>query len=331
MPETTFQEAILKAQRKALSDPSVILMGEGVPDPKCIFGTTKGLKEEFPNQVFDQPVSEAGVTGILIGAALNGLKPIMTHQRMDFSLYAMDQIVNNAAKWYSMFGGQRSVPLTIRMIIGRGWGQGNQHSQNLSALYAHIPGLKVMMPSNPLDAEIMFEEAVNDPNPVIFIENKWLYNCKEKVWPRRDQGAELTIVSWGYAIHEVKRALDSMRVKVDLIDLKHLKPIYWEPILDSISKTGRLLVVEDAWRTGSLSAEIVATCVEAVPLDDVVRITYPDFPSPSTHALAKHYYKTAEDIAEAITHMVDDYEIISNIELPHHDVDPFLRQYTSAL
>lgn len=348
MRELTFIEAILEAQRIALKDERVILIGEGVPDPKHIFGTTKGLKDEFPTRVFDSPVSEAGVTGICIGAAVNGLKPIMTHQRMDFSLYAMDQIVNNAAKWYSMFGGQRPVPMVIRMIIGRGWGQGNQHSQNLAALYAHIPGLKVVMPSNPTDAKGLFLQAVMDRNPVIFLEHKWLQNMKWNVphssytTPFRptlsltSRDSKLTIVSWGYAHHEAykaAKALQLMNLGVDLIDLKCLKPIEWEPILKSASHTQKLMVVDDAWKTGSIASEIVATVVESTTLSTPpVRICYPDHASPSTNGLSKYFYRGAKEIYEEALKMVGKTGSDYRDPLPTlHDVDPFTGKVTSAI
>ena len=179
----TFSEALCEATDQLLnSDSSVYIIGEGVPDPKTIFGTTKGLVEKYgPDRVMDMPVSENGMTGIILGSALVGFKPILVHQRIDFSIYAFDQVINNLAKWYSMFGGQQSAPVVIRMIIGQGWGQGNQHSQNLEALYAHIPGLKVVMPSNAADCKGLLISAVKDKNPVIFIEHRWLHNTTSVV------------------------------------------------------------------------------------------------------------------------------------------------------
>src|SRR4051812_24161774 len=216
----SFVEALREGTDQLLkSDDSVYLIGEGVPDPKCIFGTTAKLKDLHPTRVFDMPISENGLTGVAIGSALNGMKPIMVHQRMDFTLYALDQIINNAAKWYSMFGGHKSVPMVVRMIIGRGWGQGNQHSQNLEALYAHIPGLKVVAPSSAYAAKGLLAAAVNDPNPTIFIEHRWLHNTTSEV-PEElyevpigkarvaHQGSDLTIVCWSYPVLEVMKAVE---------------------------------------------------------------------------------------------------------------------------
>src|SRR3989338_4204085 len=162
----TYAEAINEALRQCLDKyPEVFLVGEGVPDPKGIFGTTLGLLKKYGRErVMDMPVSENGVTGICIGAALRGMRPIITHQRVDFSIYSIDQIVNVAAKWYSMFGGIQSVPIVIRMIVGRGWGQGAQHSQSLQATYAHFPGLKVVMPVTPYDAKGMLISSLEDSN-----------------------------------------------------------------------------------------------------------------------------------------------------------------------
>ena len=183
----TFAKAINEALSQAMQiDNSVICYGLGIDDPKGVFGTTLGLKEKFGNnRVFDVPASENALTGIAIGASLNGIRPVMSHQRLDFFLLAMDQLVNNAAKWHYMFGGKRSVPITIRLIIGRGWGQGPSHSQNLQAWLAHIPGLKVVMPTTARDAKGLLISSIFDDNPVLFIEHRWLYNLEDDV-PEKD-------------------------------------------------------------------------------------------------------------------------------------------------
>src|SRR3990167_3336413 len=172
--EIKFHQAILEATTQLMeSNPDVYVIGLGAPDPKGLFGTTMGLEEKFgPNRVMDMPASENAMTGIVIGSALMGMRPIMTHQRVDFSLLALDQLINNAAKWHYMFGGKGSVPMVVRMFIGRGWGQGPQHSQTLHSIFAHIPGLKVVMPSNPQDAKGLFISSVQDNNPVIFLEHR---------------------------------------------------------------------------------------------------------------------------------------------------------------
>ena len=173
-----YVEAIREAINLCMEvDPNVYVIGEGVPDPKGIFGTTTGLQQKYgAERVLDMPLSEDGMTGMAIGSALTGLRPILTHQRVDFALLSMNQIVNNAAKWHYMFGGQTCVPLVIRMAIGMGWGQGAQHSQSLQAWFAHVPGLKVVMPVTPYDAKGLLISSIEDDNPVIFLEHRWLHN-----------------------------------------------------------------------------------------------------------------------------------------------------------
>ena len=208
MTVMTFAEAINQALTVAMTqDPNVVCYGLGVDDPKGVFGTTLGLQEKFgPERVFDIPTSENAMTGIGIGAALYGLRPVMVHQRLDFALLSMDQLVNNAAKWRFMFGGHRGVPLTVRMVLGRGWGQGPTHSQNLQAWFAHVPGLKVVMPSTADDAKGLLLSSIFDDNPVVFLEHRWLHNV-EGVVPEGDhrgpigkarrlpEGGDLTIGS----------------------------------------------------------------------------------------------------------------------------------------
>ena len=270
MGSRTFAQAINDAHHVVMSsDPSVICFGLGVTDPKAIFGTTKGLAESFgPERVFDVPTSEAALTGVATGAALGGLRPIMTHQRLDFFLLAMDQLVNAAAKWHYMFGSQTPVPLTIRLIVGRGWGQGPTHSQNLQAWFAHIPGLKVVMPSSPSDAKGLFISSVRDPNPTLFIEHRWLhqavgevddgdYEVPLGVGALLEEGEDATIVASSIMTTEAIRAtrvLRSQGINCDLIDLRTLRPIDWKMIEDSIKKTGRLLAVDSGYKTGSIAS-----------------------------------------------------------------------------
>lgn len=181
--QLTFVEALREGLYQAMAaDPRVIVIGEGVPDPKAIFNTTAGLQEKFGrHRVYDMPLAENGLTGVCIGAALSGIRPVMIHQRIDFALLAMDQLVNNAAKWHYMFDGKATVPIVIRMIVGRGWGQGPQHSQSLQAMFAHVPGLKVVMPTTAHDAKGMLVSAIEDDNPVLFIEHRWLHHVKDDV------------------------------------------------------------------------------------------------------------------------------------------------------
>lgn len=320
----TFAKAINEALFQAmLTDDSVICYGLGVPDPKGVFGTTLGLQERFgENRVFDMPASENAMTGVAIGASLNGIRPVMTHQRVDFFLLAMDQLVNNAAKWHYMFGGRSSVPITIRLIIGRGWGQGPTHSQNLQAWFAHIPGLKVVMPATPTDAKGLLLSSIFDDNPVIFLEHRWLYNFEGEV-PENDfripigeaellkTGGDISIVSFSYmtveALHAVE-FLETNGISCELINLRSIKPIDWEMIFNSVRKTGRLLSLDTGPESGSIAGEIIArvssNCFDALK-QAPRRLTLPDIPTPTSVALTKVFYKRAEDIADVAGSMLE--------------------------
>ena len=311
----TYGEAIRESTDQCMgSDPSVYIMGLGVPDPKGIFGTTTGLREKYGGErVLDMPVSENGMTGIAIGSALMGMRPIMTHQRIDFMLLALDQIINNAAKWHYMFGGQMSVPLVIRLLVGQGWGQGPQHSQSLQSIFSHIPGLKVVMPFTPYDAKGLLNSSIEDDNPVIFIEHRWLHGLFGKV-PEESynvpigkariarEGKDITIVSSSYMTLEALKAADYLindKIDAEVIDLRSVRPLDEKTIIDSVKKTGRLMVVDGAWRFLSISSEIVVLVAEKafsalkVP---PCKITFPDFPTPTSWALSDHYYPRAINI-----------------------------------
>jgi pyruvate dehydrogenase E1 component beta subunit len=307
-----FFQAINEAIDLCLAnDPAVYLMGLGVTDPKGIFGTTLGLQQKHGSaRVMDTPTSEDGMTGVAIGSAIVGMRPIMTHQRMDFALYAMEQIVNQAAKWHYMFGGQMRVPLVIRMLVGQGWGQGPQHSQSLQAWFAHVPGLKVVMPSTPYDAKGLLVASVEDNNPVIFIEHRWLYNIFGNV-PEgiyrvplgrarvARKGKDITIVATSYMVLEALRAAEVLSyagIEAEVMDIRSLKPLDSHSILESVRKTGRLIAADGAWRTMGFSAEILAIVAEEACSDlkcNPCRVAFPDVPTPTSPALADHYYPRA--------------------------------------
>lgn len=316
-----YNEAILKATDEALQDNAkVMVIGLGVPDPKGIFGTTLGLQEKYgESRVMDMPCAENAMTGIMIGAAVRGMRPILTHQRVDFALLSLDQIINNAAKWHYMFGGQMSVPLVIRLIIGRGWGQGPQHSQSLHSLFAHIPGLKVVMPSTPYDAKGLLTSAIEDNNPVIYLEHRWLHNIHGPVPEEKykvpigkakivKEGCDITLVASSHMTLEAHRALPYLKergVSVELIDLRTIIPFDKETILASVSKTKRLVVADPDSKTGGFAAEIIASVIEEASLiSPPKRITYPDRLSPSSPALAQHFYPSYTDIISTILQMM---------------------------
>jgi acetoin:2,6-dichlorophenolindophenol oxidoreductase subunit beta len=320
--KTTFAKAINDGLAVAMEkDQNVICYGLGTDDPLGVFGTTLGLQERFGKQrVFDMPTSENAMTGVAIGAALNGIRSVVTHQRLDFFLLAMDQLVNNAAKWHYMFGGNNSVPITIRLILGRGWGQGPTHSQNLQALFAHIPGLKVVMPTTAADAKGLLLSSIFDDNPVVFLEHRWLHNQEGDV-PEGDvreplgkakllhKGDDISIVSMSYmtveALHAVTH-LESLGISCDVIDLRTISPMDWETVFNSVKKTGHLLVLDTGVATGSIAGEIVAR-VSMDLFSDLKqapqRLTLPDFPTPTSLAMTKDFYIRSEHIIQQVGKM----------------------------
>ena len=323
MPKTsaiTFADAINDALVLSMKkDKNMICYGLGITDPKNIFGTTKNLLKKFGNQrVFDVPCSENALTGISIGAALSGVRSVVTHQRLDFFLLAMDQLVNAAAKWYYMFGSQKSVPITIRLIIGKGWGQGPTHSQNLQAWFNHIPGLKVVMPSSPEDAQGLLIASIFDPNPVIFLEHRWLHNIKSVVKKKYyelalgkakilKKGKDITILSISYlnieAVKAAKFLLSEYKIDAEVIDIRTIKPMDWKTIFKSIKKTGRLLVLDTASITGSISSDIIAKVVTEMSIllkSPPARMAMPDIPEPTSYGLAKEFFLSDVNIVNSV-------------------------------
>ena len=336
----TYAQAVNQAMEIS---PDVICYGLGVDDPKAIFGTTAGLAEKFGSErVFDMPTSENGMLGVGIGAAISGLRPVMVHQRLDFFLLAMDQLVNSAAKWFYMFGGQQSVPITIRLMLGRGWGQGPTHSQNLHAWFAHIPGLKVVMPATPNDAKGMLLASIFDPNPVVFLEHRWLHHQQGEVEPQNSlrvpldkakiirEGTDITIVAISYQVVEAIRAskaLSEQGINAEVIDLRSIQPIDWPTIYESVKKTGRLLVVDTGMSTCSLASEIVATVSEKLFLSLIIapkKLAMPDMPEPTSFGLTADFYHGAYEVANTAHQMVKgDYCELLYCELKvtdNHDV-----------
>ena len=313
--ELTFFQAINEAIDLCMSkDSAVYVMGLGVPDPKGVFGSTLGLQQKYGSmRVMDMPASENGMTGVAIGSSLIGMRPILTHQRIDFALLAMEQMVGQAAKWHYMFGGQMSVPLVIRLIIGRGWGQGPQHSQNLQAWFAHVPGLKVVMPTTPHDAKGLLISSIEENNPVIFIEHRWLHNITGDV-PEgvyrvplgrarvAREGNDVTIAATSYMALEALRAAEILAedgIQAEIIDIRTLRPLDEALILESVRKTGRLIVADSGWKTGGFGAEVVARVAEEAlgdMKDPPRRLALPDCPTPTSRALTKHFYPRAAHI-----------------------------------
>jgi pyruvate dehydrogenase E1 component beta subunit len=319
MRELTYSLAINEAFHQMMSsDESVFLIGQGVKSPWYVGNTAQGLLERFgPERVIDTPVSENAMTGAAVGAAIAGMKPIVVHPRTDFMLYAIDPIINEAANWHYMNGGKASIPVVIWGIINRGGEQGAQHSQALQAMFAHVPGLKVVMPSTPYDAKGLMIEAIRDPNPVIFIDDRWLYD-HEGVVPEevygveigkgvvRREGKGITLIATSFMAHESMKAVQELEkegIDVEFIDPRTVKPIDQDLILKSVIKTGRLLVVDGGWKTCGLAAEISAMVSENVfeyLKAPIKRVTLPDCPAPASAELEKEFYKYSVDIVEAV-------------------------------
>ena len=314
----TFSKAINNALKFSLKkDKNLIVYGLGVTDPKEIFDTTKNLKKRFGNnRIFDIPNSENALTGIGIGYALNNGRTVFTHQRLDFSLLALDQIINNAAKIFYTSDGKFSVPITIRLIIGRGWGQGPNHSQALQSIYAHIPGLKVVSPSNPQNAQELLVASIFDNNPVIFIEHRWLHqqtgevNKINKIPQIKNSqkifnGEDLTIVSNSIMTIEAIKACKILKensINCDLIDLLSINPLDYKKIIKSVAKTGKLIVLDIDHGFISLASEIISTISShniKIFKKAPIKIAMPNFPTPTGISLTKNFYPNFTDILKS--------------------------------
>lgn len=321
--ELPYSDAIREGLDMAMEkDSNVIVIGEGVPDPKAIFGTTAHLQQKYGHQrVFDMPLAENGLTGICIGAAIAGLRPVMVHQRIDFALLSMDQLVNNAAKWRYMFNQQASVPLVVRVLIGRGWGQGPQHSQSLQAMFAQIPGLRVVMPVTAHDAKGMLVAAIESDEPIIFIEHRWLHHVRDHVREEyyrcsldqartMREGDTLTIAAFSYMVLEAllaAKALASIGVDVEVIDMRSARPLDVDSVVKSVQKTGHLLVADTAHKTGSIAGELISQVMETA-FDALkkapARIASPDQPVPTSHFMSGDYYPGPQAIADGVLAML---------------------------
>lgn len=314
----TYAGAIREAQEQLLeSDPSVYLLGLAAPSATGIFGTTQGLVDRFgPDRVLDLPAAENGMTGVALGSAIMGMRPVMIHQRVDFAVLSMEPIVNQAAKWHYMYGGSSTAPLTIRMIIGRGWGQGPQHSQSLQAWFAHVPGLKVVMPTTPADAKGLLIAAVLDPAPVIVLEHRWLYDMvgpveKELIPATIGEskvvraGQDVTLVGSSYMTLECLRAAEILAdhgIHAEVIDLRTIAPLDFETVRKSLDGTGRLVVMDSGHIEFGVTAEILARTIESgvVLKSAPIRLGLPHAPAPTTAALANGYYPQATDLLRAV-------------------------------
>lgn len=312
-------EAIREALSLALeSDPAVFVMGQGVDDPAGMFGATRDLHRKFGSErVFDTPLAETGLTGIAVGAAQAGMRPVYFHNRPDFLYLALDQLANHAAKWALMFAGQVSVPLVVWSCIGRGWGPGAQHSQAPQGLFTQLPGLKVVMPATCHDAKGLLLAAIADPNPVLIIDHRFnfkisgqvpegFYTVPLGVGAVRRIGSDVTIVATSQLVRQAWLAAEELAaegIEAEVIDPRTLKPLDEGLILESVRKTGRLVVADDGWRTGGFAAEVAALAAEeafAGLKAPIARVTSPDMSTPAAHTLEEHFYVRRQDLSAAV-------------------------------
>lgn len=317
----SYSQGILEGFEYVLSTyPETFILGQGVWSPWYVGNSMQGLDKKFgKDRVIDSPVSENACTAIGVGASLFGHKPIIVHPRMDFMILAMDPIVNQAAKWSYMFGGQANPCVTIRSIINRGGEQGAQHSQALHSWFAHIPGLRVVMPYSPSDARDLLIASVLSKDPVLYIDDRWLYEQEEEVediqeldlnlqGPRVIQkGEDITIVGSSYSCLlgvEVANSLRNEGISCEVIDLRVINPLDITPIIESVKKTKRVAVIDGGWKNCGLAGEIMASIVENIEpgllLNKPMRFTPPSVSAPTSLELEKHYYPLTEDICDFI-------------------------------
>lgn len=301
--------------------PESFAIGQGLWSPWYVGNSMTDLDKEFGKErVIDTPVSELATTGAALGAALSGKRPIVIHPRVDFFLLGVDQLVNQAAKWRHMFGGDVDVPVVVRAIINRGGEQGAQHSQALHSWFAHIPGLRVVMPSTPADARDLLIAASLGRDPVLFLDDRWLYELEADlppvnpalrltdVQPRVDiVGTDITLAACSYSTQLCRLAAAKLKqhgVSAEVVDLRVINPLDRRAMIESVRKTGRLLAVDGDWATCGLASEIIASVVEGLPPTALKaaprRLTLPDAPAPTSKPLERAYYFGTADVVSAV-------------------------------
>ncbi|MGM9535760.1 MAG: alpha-ketoacid dehydrogenase subunit beta [Intestinibacter sp.] len=324
MKEITYKDAVREAMVEEMRrDEDIIFLGEDIGVYGGAFGVSVGMVEEFGEErVRDTPISEAAIAGCAVGAAATGLRPIMEIMFSDFITIAMDAIVNQAAKMRYMFGGKAQVPMVVRTPSGSGTGAAAQHSQSLEAWMCHVPGLKVVAPSTPADAKGLLKAAIRDNNPVIFFENKLLYKTKGLV-PEEDyvielgkadikrEGSDVTVITYGRMLERCQvaaEALEKENIDVEIVDLRTLYPMDKETIIKSVCKTGRVLIVHEAAKTGGLGGEISATIAESEAFDyldaPIKRLAGKDVPIPYNPELEKAVVPRTDEIEDAIRSLI---------------------------
>lgn len=320
MRTLTYRDALREAIREEMQrDERVFIMGEDIAGYGGTYAVTKGLVEEFgEKRVRDTPLAEEVITGVGIGAALGNLRPIIEIMTINFSLLAMDLIVNSAAKFHYMFGGQPQVPLVIRTVSGGGAQRGAQHSQMLESLYGHFPGIKVAMPATPYDAKGMLKSAVRDPNPVLFIEHELLYNVKGEVPDEgieytvpleqadiKRAGRDVTIITFSRTLHLSLQAAEDLAkegIEAEVIDLRSIRPIDIDLITDSVKKTNRVVIAEEGWKyygTGQGLAALIYEYAFDYMDAPIQHVTGADVPMPYSKSLERAALPNKSDIVQA--------------------------------
>lgn len=319
MSSSTYRAALEKVMQDAMEHHQhTMIIGQGVTDHKGVFGTTLGLADKYPSRVIETPLSEDAIAGICIGASLNGLYPINTHIRADFGLLTFNQLINLAAKYRYMFGGLFEVPLMVRMVIGRSWGQGAQHSQSLQSLLAHIPGLVVVMPSSPQSILESYQYAITSyKGPVIMLEHRLMYELEfEKQETNLANplfgsikirvGSDVTVVATSVMVLEAKRAaecLEGYGISVEIIDIHSISHPDHQIVLNSIRKTGKLLVADTSWPSYGVSAEINRIINETDPSilkSPAISLGMAPAPCPTAKSLEDVYYPDVHDLVASI-------------------------------
>jgi pyruvate/2-oxoglutarate/acetoin dehydrogenase E1 component len=335
MRELTYADAIAEALVQGMErDPNVFVCGIGVDDHKGIFGTTRSAFERFgAARVFDVPIAEQALTGVAIGAALMGKRPVVVHARNDFMFLATDQMINLAAKTRYMYGGRLRAPIVVRSIVGKGWGQGATHSQSLQALFGHCPGLQVVMPALPRDAKGLTLAALRAEGPVVILEHRALYSTKGAVPEAPEvtpigtaavvrEGADVTVVATSLMVVEALRAaerLATLGVDVEVVDCRSIRPFDRDTVLTSLAKTGRVVVADTSWVSFGVASEVASVCADEgfrhlrAP---VRRIGLADCPAPVSLSLERAFYP--------------DYRTITRECLAVLDRDPELRELESV-
>ncbi|MGE5595207.1 MAG: alpha-ketoacid dehydrogenase subunit beta [Hyphomicrobiales bacterium] len=325
MVEMRMRDALREALREEMiRDERIFLMGEDIGAYGGSYAVTRGLLDEFgPERVRDTPISESGIVGAGIGAALGGLRPMVEIMTINFSFVAIDQIINNASKFLYMSGGQFNVPLVLRMASGGGSQLGATHSHSLEGLYAHFPGLKVVVPSNPADGKGLLKQAFRDENPVIFIEHSALYGVRGEVPEDGDfripfgkanvlrEGTDVTVIGYSGSVHQAIRAATMLeeqeKLSAEVIDLRTLRPLDIDTVIESVKKTNRAVVVEDDWKFGGFGGELSAQIMERAFdwLDaPVARVSGKDVPMPYNRNLEFAALPSEEDVVEAVLAML---------------------------